>query len=153
MVRKCRKDPSVTANLLQLGSASGSGEPRSSMQPAVKQRDKSRLPPFPTQRCSCQIINLHLVLPSLTKCCAAILHRIQISRAGLIFANTTAGLINVSYNIHLNCGFWQFALFPDQWELSCEDADWRSGSHSPLGLEIPVRSHKAHNALCVASGV
>lgn len=151
MVRKCRKDPSATANLLQLGSASGSGEPHSSMQPAVKQRNKSRLPPFPTQRCSCQV-HLHLVLPSLTKCCAAILHRIQISRASLIFANTMAGLINLRYNIHSNHGFWQFALFQDQWECSCEDANWGSGSHSPLGLEIPVHSH-AHNTLCNALGV
>lgn len=52
-----------------------------------------RTSPFPIQWSSCQKINLCLVLPSLTKCCAAILHRTQVSRAGLIFANTMTGLI------------------------------------------------------------
>lgn len=48
---------------------------------------------FAIQRWSCWRINLHSFLPSLTKHCAAILHRNQVSRAGLIFANTMTGLI------------------------------------------------------------
>lgn len=93
VVRKCRKDPSTTANLLHLGSSSLALQSQTSTHLAVKHHKNSGLPPFPTQRCSCQRINLHLFLPSLTKRCAAILHRIQVSRAGLIFANTMAGLI------------------------------------------------------------
>lgn len=94
-VRKCRKDPSATAKLLHLGSTSLALQSQTLACSWLGSTATSQdfPPPFPTQRCSCQRINLCLFLPSLTKCCAAILHRIRVSRAGLIFANSMAGLI------------------------------------------------------------
>lgn len=137
-VRKCRKDSPTTANLLHLGSTSL----------ALKSQTLARSWLWSTTTSQDFPPSLHKDTAAKELICtwfcllwpnAVLPYCTDFKSAGQVWSLPILWQVwfILNYNTHSDCGFWQLALFPDQWEIIIvENQIWA------VDL-IPPRVHKA----------
>lgn len=139
VVRKCRNNPSATANLLHLGSAGlALRSPTLAHIWLWSDSASQDFPPSPHNyaaakdlicNCFC-LLRPNAVLPYCT----------EFKSAGQVWSLPILWQVwfILSYNTHSDCGFWQLALFPDQWEIIAEQQTQGADPHHSWAQEARI---------------